>query len=358
MCGAQSSCDGLPVEVHVELHAQRAAPRRSRVSRPSANVRRVAVAAASGSSLIRSLNFAQRAAARGSARRLRRRSPRGPGELPRPGCRACGTRGRGASRRSCGSRTAPGRSRGCCGPRPPARRRAAPTRSARRRPRLAGRPSARRRPELGARARRRGRGAPQRSARSSRRSSTGVRLGPPVGAPQRGAEVGEGAGVLEARRRALEHVDRLAQQLLDRSADVGQRHRAQRDADAARRAPTPRPLEVLAGQPPRAVPSPSGASAERGVRAPARGAAGWRGPTARRGGRTRPDRRRPPRPALGEPQWPRASSRKLRVGPGGIVAVDPALAQLRSASSSSPRSTSASMSTASASRRPSAIPCT
>ena len=177
-----------------------------------------------------------------AARARARRGPRSP---------ACGRRGRGGSRRSCGSRTAPGRSPGCCGPRPPARPRAARRRSARRRRRPPGRSIGRRPPAarcgpLGERA-----GAAPLGQLEPRLERT-AGLGAAVGPPQGGAEVGEGAGVLEPRRRALEHVDAASRSRSTRSEPPSvERHRAQRDADPARRAPAPRPLEVVERHPAR-----------------------------------------------------------------------------------------------------------
>ena len=91
-----------------------------------------------------------------------------------------------------------------------------------------------------------------------------------VGAAQAGTQVGQRAGVLESRRRPLEHAGGLAEPLDGRLSALYQRAGAQRDAGSARGSPPPGPLEVLGRHGARSLVVAQGEQCERGVRAPAR----------------------------------------------------------------------------------------
>ena len=184
-----------------------------------------------------------------------------------------------------------------------------------------------------------------------------ARVGAAVGAPQRGAEVGQRAGVLEPRGRAprARRPPRAAG-AIDASPPSTSAGARSATPEPARGAPAPRPLEVLARQRARLVALAERGERERGVRAPARrervGAAPELVVAAERdAGRAAASRVRP--------CARRSSAARLRAGScspcrAGRRRRRARARSARSASSTSPSSISASISRASANGVPEA----
>ena len=199
--------------------------------------------------------------------------------------------------------------------------------------------------------------APQRRARESA-SSNGPRASDRRLARRSAAPRSVSARACSSRAgERREDIDRLPEPVHGRST-LDQRGGAQRDADAAGRAPATAPGPGRRGPWRRASSLSPSAAAASAARERQREASGFAPPHS---SSRRPNSNRSSRPCRVRPcamrNRPRASRRSLNAMPGGISSPSPLVAKAASAASISPSSSSASMSRPSAYARPRWMSC-